>query len=183
MFKTNPIHINQGASWFLNLTLLDDDVYKSKIVDFILRLEVDYDLKSTLLIMAGYDISKADFKIICQNLVVKYLSNSELADFEKIFITPQVANLEGCEVNLYVKVFKSSTSTKTFNLKVTGVKQGSGTVHFEMTPEQTYEFISQKNKEFDLVQEGTYTIEVKEIAQNKIDKVLEGDVLVYRTSK
>jgi len=183
MFDTNPIHIDQGSSWFLNLTLLDDELYKSRLLDFIMGLSIPYDIKSTLIIILGYDISKKDFMTVCENLIAKHLSHSELTVFYKIFKTSQLANIEDYSAKLYIRTFRSSSSTKTIDISVDGVLQKDSTFKFELTPDQTYSLIYSRNKEFDTIQRGSYTIEITENSINRVDKVLEGDVLVYRTNK
>jgi len=183
MFAKNPIHIDQGSTWELTLTLLDDDVYKSLLIDFIWNLDINHDIKSTFMILINNDLNKADLSTICENILIPHISSAEQLELDNIFKKVQMANIDGTEITIYFKIFKSSTSTKFIKLNVVGEIINAGTIRFEMPAEQTYELINPRNKEFDSIQEGTYTIELKETINNKVTKVMEGDVFVYRTSK
>ena len=181
----NLIEVQQGSNWEFDITVYDDDVYKTKLLDF---LEVNKETigganYSAISLLVSTDIDQGTFKVVIENMLIETITSDMQISINDIFEEVQSVDLTGKQVKIYFQIFKSTASNRTMSFNYLGVLGDSGKVSFNIPAEETQQMVYKSNREYDERLLGFYTIELQEESTKKVVRLLEGDLEVIRGAK
>ena len=179
----NVLTIQQGATWDFSISLYDDDIYKAKYHEMIIKYADLYSEKmaSALILLLSSNINQDTLKQVTEDLLDGVMTASMLNDFELVFKEVQHPLLIDKKVKIYFQIYKAVGSTRTMPF-IYEAPIYDGVAKFNIPAWETQKMVHKTNHSLEELT-GYYVIELNDTTSNEVLRILEGDVIISKGAK